>query len=283
MNVPINEDFEKEFKVEAWKGFDLREVAALGITAGIAAGIACFLHFITGLPLTTSFYTGLVPSVPVAVMAFFRSPTGQTLPEHLDALRYRKATAELPWQSMEFERAWGTYRAEEQKILKAVEAEEKSREQEAAREAAELESMKKAYRKHIRKKHREEARERRQAGRKKDPGMENTEDNGINRTEEAAGKEAGTDGSQAGNSGSPGAPPDPAGNTESGKDSAIPGEEAAPSMESAGMTFTAIFRKAEAEEDWERISAGKAEIRRLSAELEQNTREHKARLKKKGV
>ncbi len=71
MNVPINDDFDKEYKVEAWKGFDLREVAALGVTVGIASGVICFLRFIIGLSLTTSFYIGIIPAVPVAALAFF--------------------------------------------------------------------------------------------------------------------------------------------------------------------------------------------------------------------
>ena len=283
MNVPINDDFEKEYKVEAWKGFDLREVAALGITAGIAAGTACCLRFIVGLSLATSFYIGLVPAAPFALLAFFRSRTGQSLPEHLETLRYRRATEKLAWQSMEYDRAWKTYRAAEQELQKIEEREAASREKEWTMEAAKLESMKKAYKKRIRRKHREEA-----GSRKKEScRIKSGDSSGGADVEEnrADGMVPGTMAEQEiseERSGVPAIDTDAGSVPESGESTGTEGEDIGQKTDTGNISVFTGFGTETEDETRKRILMRIKEIQSLSDELAKSTREHEARIGKGG-
>ena len=102
MNIPINDDFERNYKIEAWKGFDLREVAAIALALGISVAISSVLVFFFQLPLMISFYIGILPAVPVVVLAFWRSPLGMSLPAHLRVLAYHRATKELWYRACEY-------------------------------------------------------------------------------------------------------------------------------------------------------------------------------------
>ena len=104
MNIPINDDFERNYKIEAWKGFDIREVAAIAAALLVSVALTVYLVYFIGLPLMISFYIGMVPALPVIVLAFWRSRLSKTLPEHLRALSYYRATRRLIYRARECNR-----------------------------------------------------------------------------------------------------------------------------------------------------------------------------------
>lgn len=104
MNIPINDDFERNYKIEAWKGFDIREVAAIAAALLVSVALTVYLVYLIGLPLMISFYIGMVPALPVIVLAFWRSRLGKTLPEHLQALSCYRSTRKLIYRAGEYNR-----------------------------------------------------------------------------------------------------------------------------------------------------------------------------------
>lgn len=71
MKITLNEDFETEFKNEAWKGFTRRELlfAALALAAGFSAGIAAW--WVTGLPINVCVYFGIPFIIVVGLLGLY--------------------------------------------------------------------------------------------------------------------------------------------------------------------------------------------------------------------
>ena len=48
MNIPNNDDFERNYKIEAWKGFDIREVAAIAAAFLVSVALTVYLVYFIG-------------------------------------------------------------------------------------------------------------------------------------------------------------------------------------------------------------------------------------------
>ena len=116
MNIPINEDFEKDYKIEVWKGFDLRELLTLVLGVVIGGGLGCVLYFLFRLNMMISFYVGIIPALPFIFISFWKSPLGLSLPAHLETKHYQKMTRRLLVKTSEYESERKKYLAEEAAI-----------------------------------------------------------------------------------------------------------------------------------------------------------------------
>lgn len=102
MNIPINKDFEHDYKQSFWKGFSLSEIKFMSAGIAVAVSVSGFAWLIVGLPVTASIYIGVPIAFPIILMGFYKTRNGLTPLEYLKALRYRKATAILPYQAGEY-------------------------------------------------------------------------------------------------------------------------------------------------------------------------------------
>lgn len=150
MNIPINEDFEKDYKIEVWKGFDLKELISLVIGVALGGGLGCVLYFVFRLDMMISFYVGIIPALPFIFISFWKSPLGLSLPAHLETKHYQRMTRRLVVKTEEYESA-------KQEYLKTM-AYIEDMEQKIARRKQDADTitggMKRAYHKDLRRRNR---------------------------------------------------------------------------------------------------------------------------------
>ena len=103
MNIPINKDFERDYKDSAWKGYSLRELKYLASGAAIAVLTVLFFWLELGIPVTAAIYIGVPMGAPVILTGFMKTKNGLSLWQNWKAARYRKATAVLFWEAGEYE------------------------------------------------------------------------------------------------------------------------------------------------------------------------------------
>ncbi len=103
MNIPINKDFERDYKDSAWKGYSLKELKYL--VSGVAVAVLAVLFFWLklGIPVTAAIYIGVPVGAPVIFAGFIRSKNGLSLWQNMKAIRYRRATAVLFWKAGEYD------------------------------------------------------------------------------------------------------------------------------------------------------------------------------------
>lgn len=120
MNIPINKDFEHEYKQSFWKGFSLNEMKFMSAGIAVAVSVSGFAWLLVGVPVTASIYIGVPIAFPIILMGFYKTRNGLTLLEYLKAQRYRKATAILPYQAGEYSEVMMTEQKKEKQEKKRM-------------------------------------------------------------------------------------------------------------------------------------------------------------------
>lgn len=92
MNIPINKDFEHDYKSSVWKGFTLVEMVHLCIGVSVAVGLCLLLWLVVKLPVVPSIYISIPVGFPILASGFWKSVNGLNLWQYRKAIRYRKAT-----------------------------------------------------------------------------------------------------------------------------------------------------------------------------------------------
>ena len=100
MNIPINKDFEREYREDVWRGFSLRQLLFLGVGVCIGAGVILFVYFYLGFPIQACVYLGVPAMAPALVVGFY-TYQGMTILEYVKALLYEKNTKVLVWEAGE--------------------------------------------------------------------------------------------------------------------------------------------------------------------------------------
>ena len=102
MNIPINKDFEHDYKSSVWKGFTLVEMAHLCIGVAVAVGLCLVLWLVVKLPVVPSIYISIPVGFPILASGFWKSVNGLNLWQYRKAIRYRKATQVLHYNAGEY-------------------------------------------------------------------------------------------------------------------------------------------------------------------------------------
>ena len=95
MNIPINKDFEHDYKSSVWKGFTLVEMVHLCIGVAVAVGLCLVLWLVVKLPVVPSIYISIPVGFPILASGFWKSANGMNLWQYRKAIRYRKETRVL--------------------------------------------------------------------------------------------------------------------------------------------------------------------------------------------
>lgn len=103
--TPINDDFEKEYKNDVWKGFSLPELLTLGSALALMVGIMFFLVFGLDIDVTISLLVAMLPAVPVLMITFGKNQEGDSFWEVYQQKRYQNATRILSYECGEYEGA----------------------------------------------------------------------------------------------------------------------------------------------------------------------------------
>lgn len=101
--TPINDDFEKEYKSDVWKGFSLPELVCLGSAVILMIGIMFFLVFMMEMDVSIALLVAMVPSVPVLMTVFGRNMEGDSLFTINRMKRFQSATRTLKYACGEYE------------------------------------------------------------------------------------------------------------------------------------------------------------------------------------
>lgn len=103
MKLPINKDFDKEYKDDFMKGFSMREVFFLALAIATVGIIFFLLYQFLDLSTDILIYISLPFGFLVASPGFWRSKSGLSLWEYIKAKDYIDATWHLTYQSTEFD------------------------------------------------------------------------------------------------------------------------------------------------------------------------------------
>lgn len=95
MNIPINKDFDNDYKETIWKGFSLYELVHLLIGTAVSVALCLILWLAVKLPVIAAIYLSIPIGFPVIAAGFWKSVNGLNLKAHRRAVRYRKDTAVL--------------------------------------------------------------------------------------------------------------------------------------------------------------------------------------------
>lgn len=100
MRIPINQDLNKDFKNEIFKGFDWREVGfgIVGVVIVAVTAFACGFYF--NVPPQMCIVVGLIPAAPVFCFGFHRIQD-MTVMEYFKEFIYDKLTEELVYDADE--------------------------------------------------------------------------------------------------------------------------------------------------------------------------------------
>ena len=147
MNIPINKDFEAEYKNNAWKGFSLHELKYIVGGIAVAAIGFAFLFFVIRLYYQLAIALSLCAMIPVMQLGFKRTENGLSTWQALKAKEYRENTSCLLYKAEEYE----PYEPREIRVATGITKEE-------------LKILKRKYRKYIKAKRRRVRREMKQSG-----------------------------------------------------------------------------------------------------------------------
>lgn len=102
MNIPINKDFETEYKENAWKGFSRSEIkyGALGLAVAVISGL--LLIFVWKVHYQIGIYMSVFCMAPVVAAGFWKSRNGLSLMDNYKAVRYREKTHRLVYKAREY-------------------------------------------------------------------------------------------------------------------------------------------------------------------------------------
>lgn len=103
MNIPINKDFERDYKDNAWRGFSLHELKYLAAGVCVAVILCLVLWRCVGLSVTAAIYIGIPGGCPLILAGFWRAENGLDLKGCYAASKYRKATAKLSYRAGEYQ------------------------------------------------------------------------------------------------------------------------------------------------------------------------------------
>lgn len=102
MNIPINKDFETEFKDNIWKGFSLDEMKyiAAGVLTAVING--SLMIFVLNIHYQIGIYIAVFTMVPPVAAGFWRSSNHLNLVRYYKARRYRRLTGVLIYKAGEY-------------------------------------------------------------------------------------------------------------------------------------------------------------------------------------
>lgn len=102
MLIPINKDFERDFKEDFFKGFSFHEFIAVLVSAASVILAAVFFSQICGISLDMAALLGVPCAIPATFIGFWRSPTGLSVIAYMQAKSRWKQTQHLIYQNMEY-------------------------------------------------------------------------------------------------------------------------------------------------------------------------------------
>lgn len=103
MNIPINKDFEHDYRETVFKGFTMHEAKYVFAGLVIIVSVCVFLWFFVGLSPVLAVYISVPAGAPVIIAGFWQSPNGLTLKAQMKAVKYRKATELLCYRAGEYQ------------------------------------------------------------------------------------------------------------------------------------------------------------------------------------
>ena len=111
MNIPINKDFEHDYRETVYKGFTLHEAKYALAGLVLIVSVCLFLWRYIGISPVLAVYISVPVGAPIMIAGFWQSKNGLTLREHLAAVKYRKATAMLHYRAGEYQPGTGGMKA----------------------------------------------------------------------------------------------------------------------------------------------------------------------------
>ncbi len=103
--TPINDDFEKEYKSDVWKGFALPELLSIGTAVVLMIVIMAVLIFGFDVDVSIALVVAMVPALPVLLISFGKSPEGDSLITTFKHKQFQAATRSLIYVCGEYESA----------------------------------------------------------------------------------------------------------------------------------------------------------------------------------
>lgn len=103
--TPINDDFEKEYKSDVWKGFALPELLSIGTAVVLMIVIMAVLIFGFDVDVSIALVVAMVPALPVLLISFGKSPEGDSLITTFKHKQFQAATRYLTYVCGEYESA----------------------------------------------------------------------------------------------------------------------------------------------------------------------------------
>lgn len=100
MQIPINKDIEEAYQNEFWKGFTLRQVLFLALSALIIVGITVLVWWRTGLAPDVCVYIGIPFGIPTLLAGFWKIQD-LTFTAYVKEIIYAKRTRILTYDAGE--------------------------------------------------------------------------------------------------------------------------------------------------------------------------------------
>ena len=92
MNIPINKDFEHDYRETVYKGFTLHEAKYVLAGLVLIVSVCLFLWRYIGISPVLAVYISVPVGAPIMIAGFWQSKNGLTLREHLAAEGYSAAS-----------------------------------------------------------------------------------------------------------------------------------------------------------------------------------------------
>ena len=86
MNIPINKDFEHDYRETVYKGFTLHEAKYALAGLVLIVSVCLFLWRYIGISPVLAVYISVPVGAPIMIAGFWQSKNGLTLREHLAAV-----------------------------------------------------------------------------------------------------------------------------------------------------------------------------------------------------
>lgn len=102
MQIPINKDFEKDYKDNLWKGFSMPESISILAALLCCLTVLAILYLKFGIPLDVAPYCSIPFAVPPLAAGFWKSKSGLSLKQYLNVREYVKRTKLLLYEPDEY-------------------------------------------------------------------------------------------------------------------------------------------------------------------------------------
>ena len=99
MIIDINKDFLTEYKDDLWKGFSGREIGAIVVAGGVAAGVVALISVFSGMKPSDAVYIGLPVAIPILLSGFYKYQGYLRLKELMKEIIYTHRARHLYFES----------------------------------------------------------------------------------------------------------------------------------------------------------------------------------------